>query len=228
MPGPGPSSAAAAGQSATELDAGRVESVLEAVLARPDYLSAPPSLLQRGMARAGAWVRDVVWSRLRDLLPAPDWGSPVWERLVMGALLIGAVMGLALLGYLLFLAYRAYRSRRRRLAAMALDSAPRPRTAAEWEAVSREAAARGDWREAALALYHAVLLRLAEAGMLSLDASKTPGDYRREARRVDLPLAGALELFLAGFERVAYARGGAGPAAFQELARAASELKPRE
>lgn len=75
----------------------------------------------------------------------------------------------------------------------------RARTAAEWEDEAGRAAAEGRYREAATALYQALLLRLEAAGALRYDPAKTPGDYRRETRR-DPRASGALTAFLRGFE----------------------------
>jgi hypothetical protein len=219
-----------ADQSPSGLTAAEVEAVLGEVLARPEYLPVPPSLLQRWLVAAGTWFRDVIWSRVADAFPALDRSNPVWETLGMVALVVGAMLGLALIIYLVYLALQLYRRRQRRGRTgrdVAGDEA-RPPTAAEWEALSREAADRGAWREAALALYHGVLQRLADAGMLTIESSKTPGDYRREARRDELPLSAALDTFLLWFERVAYGREMDRAAEFQRLARAAAELRLNE
>jgi hypothetical protein len=214
-------------QPAGGLEAAHVEAVLAEVLARPDYLPPAGSLLERGLAAALGWLREHVWARVSGLLPSPDWSSAGWEAALRIALLLGGVLGLALLGYLLFIAVGAFRRRRRRRkgAARSIGEGPRALTAAEWEARSRAAAGRGEWREATLALYHAVLLRLEAADILTVDPSKTPGDYRREARRARPTLGGAFEGFLAGFERIAYGpAGGDGAVQFHELNRAAGEL----
>lgn len=205
--------------------AAEVEAVLADVLSRPEYLPAPPSLLQRGLTAAIAWFRENVWERLARLLPTPDWSSPAWDTAMLVAMTLGAILGLALIVYLVVLAVRAFRRRRRRLrdAAGAVADVRAP-TPAEWEARSAAAAERGDWREAAHALYQAVLLRLAAAEVVRVDASKTPGDYRREVRRARSELGAPIERFLSWFERLAYGPDGGGRAAFDRLRQAAAEL----
>lgn len=86
----------------------------------------------------------------------------------------------------------------------------RERTAEEWESLAREARTAERWREASMALYHAVILRLAEAGHLRPSPAKTPGDYRREAgsssRTPDAAdLAARIAAFLQMFERLVFA-----------------------
>lgn len=78
-----------------------------------------------------------------------------------------------------------------------------PRTAADWEAEAARLAGEGRLREAAAALYQALLLRLDALGAVRVDASKTPGDYRREARKHP-EAARALGGFLRLFEPVAF------------------------
>lgn len=79
----------------------------------------------------------------------------------------------------------------------------KPRTAQEWEAEAARLAASGRLREAAVALYHALLLRLDARGAVRFDPSKTPGDYRREAR-AHPDAARTLASFLRLFEPVAF------------------------
>jgi hypothetical protein len=217
-------------QSPSGFTAAEVEAVLGDVLARPEYLPVPPSLLQRWLVAAGGWFHDVIWSRVTNAFPALDRSSPVWETLGMIAVGAGALLGLALIIYLAYLSLQLYLRRQRsgRAGRDAAGGETRALTSAEWEALSREAAERGAWREAALALYHGVLQRLADVGMLTIESSKTPGDYRREARRGDLPASATLDTFLHWFERAAYGPDEDRAAEFQHLARAAARLRLNE
>jgi len=144
-------------------------------------------------ARLGEWL-----SRFGDLRS----DNPVIYWLVIGALVAA---GVAIVGFLLYSTFSRLEER---------GAAPRPvaqgpavnaraRTAAEWEDEARRAAAAGRFRDAAVALYQALLLRLEAAGALRYDPAKTPGDYRRETRR-DPRAAGALTAFLRGFEPVVF------------------------
>lgn len=176
--------------------AAQVDEALRRTYARPELQPREPGALdgvrewwRQFWARFGQW-----FDRFGDLRS----DSPVVYWLVIGVLVAA---GLFIVGYLLWST----------LARMEARGAPRPaagrgpainaraRTAAEWEEEARRAAAEGRYREAAVALYQALLLRLEAAGAVRYDPAKTPGDYRREARR-DPRAAGALTAFLRGFE----------------------------
>lgn len=210
--------------SAATLAAEDVESVLAEILGRPEYAPVGPPPLYRWGATALEWLRDRFGPLLRRLWPGPDWSDPVWGRIEAGLLGIGALLGLALLAYLLHMGARAVRRRRRAAARAEAADAPGPRTAADWEEAARTAAAREDWRGAAMALYQAVLLRLSAAGALQVDRSKTPGDYRGDVRRNDRELAARFDAFLRGFERVAYGPGSPGADHYARLSEAAGAL----
>jgi hypothetical protein len=102
----------------------------------------------------------------------------------------------------------------------------RARTAPEWEEEAARAAAAGRFRDAAVALYQALLLRLEAGGVLRYDPAKTPGDYRREARR-DPRAAGALTAFLRGFEPVVFGGRALDAAGYDRLRGAAGEAGAR-
>lgn len=111
---------------------------------------------------------------------------------------------LAVVAHLVWTAVSAGRAPRRAKRRETPDAAPgRPRGAVDWEEEARRLAAAGRWREAAMALYAALLLRMDARDLLRFDPAKTPGDYRREVRKD--PAAGrALGAFLRGFEPVAF------------------------
>ena len=94
--------------------------------------------------------------------------------------------------------------------------------AAEWEARARRAAAEERWRDAAMALYQALLHRLDERGAVRYDAAKTPGEYRRESRR-DVGAARMLEGFLRVWEPVAFGGRGADETVYSGLRELAAE-----
>lgn len=98
------------------------------------------------------------------------------------------------------------------------------RSAEEWESIARDLAKRGRWREAALALYQAVVLRLGETQLLRIHRSKTPGDYRYEIRRKDAATAALFTTFVRLFEPVAFGTDRASPDAYGALADAARRL----
>jgi hypothetical protein len=116
-----------------------------------------------------------------------------------------AVAAVALLAHLVWTAVQAARRAEPETAGAAAGKTARakPRTAADWEAEAARLAAEGRLREASAALYQALLLRLDGRGAVRFDPSKTPGDYRREARPHP-DAAQALGAFLRLFEPVAF------------------------
>ena len=181
--------------------AAQVDQALRRVYARPELQPREPGPMdgfrewrRQLFARLGEWL-----GRFGDLRS----DNPVVYWLVIGVLVAA---GLAIVGYLLW--NTLTRLQERGTAPPRTAGAPdavnaRARTAAEWEDEARRAASAGRFREAAVALYQALLLRLEAAGALRYDPAKTPGDYRREARR-DPRAAGALTAFLRGFEPVVF------------------------
>jgi hypothetical protein len=177
--------------------AAEIDEALRRTYARPELTPREPGALDGFRA----WLRQLFarighfFDRFGDLRS----DSPVFYWVVIG-LLVAA--GLAIIGFLLWntLARMEERGAVARPGAQrgAAQNA-RARTAPEWEDEARRAAAAGRFREAAVALYQALLLRLEAAGALRYDPAKTPGDYRREAKR-DPRAAGALTAFLRGFE----------------------------
>lgn len=140
-----------------------------------------------------------------------------------------AVLGVAVVivgAWLVVTARDAWRARERRRREAPAAAPPGPVGAEAWERRAREAAAAAHWREASLALYQALVLRLDEAGAVRYDPSKTPGDYRREARRAPA-MARALDAFLRPFEPIAFGGRTADAAAYAVLRAAAEEAGAR-
>jgi hypothetical protein len=95
--------------------------------------------------------------------------------------------------------------------------------AAAWEAAARAAAAAGRFRDAAIALYLAAVLRLEERGILRYHAGKTPGDYRAEAR-LHPESRGPFDTFIRQFLPVAFGARTPDAAAFHALRTTAVDL----
>jgi hypothetical protein len=123
--------------------------------------------------------------------------NPVLYWAIVGALVAGIVAAIV------YLVWNAARRARDDEPAAARTRLARPRTAADWEAEAMRLAGEGRLREAAAALYPALLLRLDALDVVRFDASKTPGDYRIEARG-DAAASRALGAFLGIFEPVAF------------------------
>ncbi|HSM35781.1 MAG TPA: hypothetical protein VK837_05220 [Longimicrobiales bacterium] len=192
--------------------ADEVATVLREVLAGPEFqrTDAGESFL------GGLYRRILEWLAERSIdLPALPGGTLV------------SALAIAVLFAALALAVRALVRRRvgaaSRLARGQTPPAPAEaaihRSAEAWEARARELAAAGRTREAALALYHSVVRRFADAGIIRYHVSKTPGDYRREIRGLDI--VRPYGEFLAGFEPIAFGPSGGDVQGLFPLARAA-------
>ena len=99
--------------------------------------------------------------------------------------------------------------------------ARRPRDAAGWEEEARRLAAAGQYRDAAVALYQALLLRMEAAGAVRYYPAKTPGDYRMEARPHSL--SRPLSAFLRAFEPAVFGGRSLDAGVYERLRGAAAE-----
>jgi hypothetical protein len=195
-----------------------VQEAVARVYARPEYAEHPAGWrewLNRRLAEAFGWLMDKLASfgELRTTHPVIFW-------LVVGWLSVTAVV---LLAHLVFTALRAARRAEPEAASAAGKTGKaKPRTAAEWEAEAARLAAEGRLREASAALYQALLLRLDGRGAVRFDPSKTPGDYRREARPHP-DAARALTGFLRLFEPVAFGGRGLDADGWERMRLAAAE-----
>ena len=202
--------------------AAATDSALARVFARPEFAEPAPSPIQAFLSRAWDAVREF----FRQLFPGVSLGETAGSAISWTLIVVLGVVGLVLAVGLLSGAAGAWRTRdRRRVAEDPEDGvAPVDETpAGKWEALARRAAAEGRWRDAALALYQALLLRLHDRGALRYDPAKTPGDYRRELRRRGGDTARALDGFLRGFEPVAFGGRGLDAQGYGALREAASQ-----
>lgn len=208
------------------ITAAEVDGALRTVLGRPEYAPPEPSTLHRWADAALRWFTTDVWPVIARWIPVPDASDPGWRILGGVLLVLGALVGAAVL---LYWALRAFRWWRRRDGARGDEPGPspgEPLTATDWDARAEAAAVHEEWRVAAHALYRATLLRLGEAGVVRVDGSKTPGDYRREVHPRDSTLGPDLHTFLGWFERVAYGRDEPGPRHYARLSDTARLLAP--
>ncbi|HEY7766995.1 DUF4129 domain-containing protein, partial [Longimicrobium sp.] len=97
--------------------------------------------------------------------------------------------------------------------------------AAGWEEEARRLAAEGRYRDAAVALYQALLLRMEAAGAVRYDPAKTPGDYRMEAR--PHALSRPLAAFLRAFEPAVFGGRSLDAGVYERLRGAAAEAGAR-
>ena len=178
----------------SRLDDVAVHDTVEAVFRDPAYA--------RGVLRTPEWLRRVGrW--LVDLLGdvrVPFDASPV--------LFWGAVALLVTLAALV-VARAIWAARQRRLV-LAGEGPRRARGSGlprdQWLA-AQALAARGDFTEAAHALYRALLATLARRGQVKLHPSKTVGDYVRELRARSSVLFARFRDFARSYEVVVYGVG---------------------
>lgn len=201
----------------------QVDRALREVYAQPDFVAStePPGVMDlvwEQIGKAVAWVFD----RLSGI-GAVRSAAPVVFYIVV------ALLGAAAIGLLAHLFYTSG-------VAFTRDRGPGPggetgewrgpRTAADWEGAARRAAAEGRLREASLALYNALVLRLDARGALRFDPAKTPGDYRREVR-ANPEVARPFAAFVRGFEPVVFGGRPLDPDGYERLRAAAGEAGAR-
>jgi hypothetical protein len=198
-------------------DAAEVGRALDRVFARREFTTGElPGLLQ---LLRDTWDAFRSWVSSQLLRMLPDSVPPALGWLVLGLLVLLAAWSLAVLvrGEL------ARRRPRREAAVGAVPAVPGPRHAAAWEAAARDAAAAGRFRDAALALYVATVLRLEERGAVRYHSGKTPGDYRGEAK-ADPTTGPRFDLFIGQLLPMAYGPRSPDANSFDSLRRAAMEL----
>lgn len=183
-------------------DAAELDRAVREVLERPEFAREELPALLQWMIDVYTAAREALWRAILELGALRE-AAPVLYWVVVAWLVVSLV---AILVHLGVTAVRAWRARGR-----SGDEAAAPEASVEreapapsaWEARAREHAEAGRPRDAAVALYRAVVLRLDERDVLSWDPSKTPGDYRRETAGATAT-GGALHRFLRRFEPVAF------------------------
>ncbi len=189
-----------------------VDRAVAAVFQRPEF-TAPT--LSGPLARLVEWyqqLRTAIGEWLARLFVSTGGGTLLFWIFVTWLALTALALGI----YFARSARRGWRARDQAAATAPGEGVPGVAGAAEWEAQARRAAAEERWRDAALALYQALLHRLDERGAVRYDAAKTPGDYRRESRR-DPGVANMLDRFLRAWEPVAFGGRGADAAVYSGL-----------
>ncbi|HET8655435.1 MAG TPA: DUF4129 domain-containing protein [Longimicrobiaceae bacterium] len=144
--------------------------------------------------------------------------APTLFWLVVACLALAAV---AILAHLVHTAMDVRRGRPRRSRRDRAEA--RAAAGTDWAGEAERAAEAGRFREAALALYQAMLLHLEALGAVRYHPAKTPGDYRREVRAHPLR-ARRFDAFLRGFEPVAFGSRAVDRSGFERLSAAAREV----
>jgi len=182
-------------------------SELDKILAGSQFEKVrPPSPWELWRQRVNSWLIRQVDRFLRSIAR-----HPIGVKILFWLLLAGGVAFVAFLVYRLFL---------RRDRVNEFHTTPTPVAAhswQEWVRAAREAAARGDYREAIHSAYWAGVTRLQDAGALPRDRAKTPREYlralaapRAEAADFHEKFRTPLTKLTTHLERAWYAHRGAG------------------
>ncbi len=189
---------------------------LQRILARPEFAAVrPPSAWELFRQRLAAWVERMLMRLFGGIGRHPIGGAILfWFIIVAG---VGAIA---------LWMFRFFASRDRTHSLPPSPSVHASRMWQEWIRAAREAAQRGDFREAVHSAYWAGIVRLEDAGVVPRDRTKTPREY---LRLVTDPLPGELPshpspreplaALTSRFERTWYANRGAGPEDFRESLR---------
>lgn len=167
----------------------------EEILARPEFVPEPRSLIER--------ILDELGELLAKIVGGIGGGSEVVAWLVVAALC-------GLVGFGLFRAIRALQTDPGDRGGVAVDGRRRP--AADWRAEAAAHEAAGRWREALRCTWRATVAELAARGLVEEVPGRTTGEYRAGVAR-SLP-AGAKPFTEAThlFEDAWYAAVDVGPA----------------
>lgn len=136
--------------------------------------------LHQAQQRIGEWFEAQFALPATPDMPTPDWQTPLW--------LLRGFMVLLVAGFMGWLLWQLYRVTLPYWQAWMRERSPRlPGPSAEipvysvneWVERSRLARQSGNYRDACRGLYMAMLQHLNERGMVSLEDSRTDGEYRR-------------------------------------------------
>jgi len=201
-------------QSAT--GSSQVRGELERILARPEFGAVrPPSAWELFRKRLELWIERMLLRLFGGIARYPLGGQILFWFLVVAAVGIVAMW-----------VFRFFASRERVDALPASGEVIAVRTWQEWIRMAREAARRGDFREAVHSTYWAGIARLEDLGVVPRDRTKTPREYLRlvlepdDGQLAPSPIhREPLTALTNGLERAWYANRGAGPEEFHESLR---------
>jgi hypothetical protein len=144
-------------------------SALEQILSRREFGSVHgPSKLDLLRQRIYRWIADL-FSRLFRQIER----YPIGAKILLWAIIIAIVVWLAVV------LFRYWTKRTTLEQLQAPDSVAHTRTWQEWVHAAREAAARGDFREAVHSTYWAGISYLEDNEVVRKDRSRTPREYMR-------------------------------------------------
>jgi len=161
--------------------------------------------IQQFFRQAGEWI-ELRFPQIQppNIPDAPDWRFPSWW-LEAGFWVIVSLAALWL-GFQIYLGVRSYLARNQSEIAKFLDrgsaQAEKERTIAGWVRSAQEFQQQGNYREAARALYMAMLQRLNETKLIPTDKSRTDREYSRLVQL--LPQAESYQMLLETHELLCF------------------------
>lgn len=165
----------------------RARELLAQILSRAEFAGAEEGLLQRLAA--------VIKAKLPGFITGPGF---------IGALVISLAALGAFLGLFIWIMRRySFSTGGEKGAAGVKGGQDRPRAAL---AASREAALKGDYKEALRLLLLSLLLELDEEGLLDFHYSRTNGEYLRQLQLRGFPSGSPAEELFSLYEKVWYGR----------------------
>jgi hypothetical protein len=180
-------------------------STLTRILARPEFSGVhPPTAWDLFRQRAAAWITSLL-QRLFEFAGQ----HPTEGRILFWIVVVGAV------GVLAAWIIRLWSGRDARFTLPRVDRAVRVRSWMEWVRAAREAANRGDPREAIRCTYWAGVFLLQERRVLPEDLTRTPREYLRLIPAPERAMAAPLGDLTKGLERFWYAGQTAGADDFE-------------
>ena len=202
--------------------------VVHDVLAQPAYRALAPTTAvapkPSPFEALGTWIGHVLSAIFRPL-------GHVLDATHAAGTAVGIALVVIALGVFAFLAFRLILAFARPARNVAADRGAttalgeRPSSSA-WRARARDAAERGDFGAAIAGLFAAALGALDERALVAFDAARTPGEYRRQVRRVRSEAATAFDELAERFVRAAYAPGVAEASDFAAAERAYAAFEP--
>ncbi|MGA8223896.1 MAG: DUF4129 domain-containing protein [Candidatus Acidiferrales bacterium] len=186
---------------------------LDHILARPEFTGVrPPTPWELLRQRITAWL-----GRQLDKIFGAIGRHPIGGEILFWLIILAGVGGIAVA----LIRYLASRDRMNALSKG--ESMVTARLWQEWIRSAREAANRGDFREAVHSAYWAGIVKLEDIGALPRDRTKTPREYLglvtqepATALAPAIPVREPLAALTSRLERVWYANRGASPEDFRE------------
>jgi hypothetical protein len=203
-------------------DGGDPRATLEQILKRREFAAVrPPNQWDQLRERINAWIMRML-NRLFENIGR----HPLGAKLLFWLILFGVV------GWLAMMLVRFWLGRARLDGLRSVGDVAFARSWQEWIRAAREAAARGDFREAVHSVYWAGIAHLEHDGTISRDRTRTPREHLQLVAEATAA-AGALQIvrrrdslaaLTALFERVWYGRGHADARDFENSMKQAEGL----